>query len=67
MNVHNSDKLNNLLNKRVRLLLTDDTLHIGILSKDEYSSRYKLNRDEMNKGPLCFYKSHVKKIEELEG
>lgn len=64
-NVHNSEKLNSLLNKRVKLLLTDGTLHIGVLSTDEYSNRYKLDREIMNKGPLCFYKSHVKNIEEV--
>ena len=67
MNVHESEKLNNLLYKRVKLVLTDNTTHIGFLTLDDYSNRYKLDRDEMNKGPLCFYKSHVKKIEELEG
>ena len=65
MNVHNSEKLNNLLYKRVKLVLTDNTSHIGVLTLDDYSNRYKLDRDEMNKGPLCFYKSHVKKIEEI--
>ena len=64
-NIHESEKLNNLLYKRVKLILNDNTVHTGVLTLDDYSNRYKLDRDEMNKGPLCFYKSHVKKIEEI--
>jgi small nuclear ribonucleoprotein (snRNP)-like protein len=66
-NIHESEKLNNLLYKRVKLVLNDNTVHVGVLTLDDYSNRYKLDREIMNKGPLCFYRSHVKKIEELEG
>ncbi len=63
--LHESEKLNSLLGKRVKITLYDDTIHTGILGKSEYSDRYALDRREMNKGKLCFYKTHVKKIEEL--
>ena len=66
MNVHESEKLNNLLYKRVKLILNDNTVHTGVLTLDDYSNRYKLDREIMNKGSLCFYKSHVKKIKEVE-
>ena len=66
-NVHESEKLNALLGKRVKIVLFDDTVHIGILGKSEYSDRYKLDRSEMNidRGDLCFYKTHIKKVEVL--
>lgn len=66
-NVHESEKLNALLGKRVRIILFNDSIHTGILGKSEYSDRYKLDRREMMVGDLCFYKTHVKKIEELKG
>lgn len=62
-NVHESEKLNALLGKRVRIVLHDNTIHTGILGKSEYSGRYKLDRREMYKGDLCFYKTHIKKVE----
>lgn len=62
-NVHESEKLNALLGKRVRIVLHDNTIHTGILGKSEYSDRYKLDRQEMNRGALTFYKTHIKKIE----
>ena len=62
-NVHDSEKLNALLGKRVKIVLFDNTIHTGILGKSEYSDRYKLDRREMNRGDLCFYKTHLKKIE----
>lgn len=64
-NVHESEKLNALLGKRVKIILFDNTIHTGILGKSEYSGRYKLDRREMYKGALCFYKTHIKKIEVL--
>ena len=66
-NVHNSEKLNALLGKRVKIVLFDNTIHTGILGKSEYSDRYKLDRREMriDRGDLCFYKTHIKKIEVL--
>jgi len=66
-NVHDSEQLNALLGKRVKIVLFDNTIHWGILGKSEYSDRYKLDRTEMNidRGDLCFYKSHIKKIEEM--
>lgn len=66
-NVHESEKLNALLGKRVKIVLFDNTIHTGILGKSEYSDRYKLDRREMriDRGDLCFYKTHIKKIEVL--
>ena len=64
-NVHESEQLNALLGKHVKIVLFDNTIHTGILGKSEYSHRYNLDRREMNRGPLCFYKSHIKKIEEM--
>lgn len=64
-NVHESEKLNALLGKRVKVELHDKSVHTGILGKSEYSGRYSLDRREMHTGFLCFYKTHVKKIEVL--
>ena len=66
-NVHKSEKLNALLGKRVKIVLFNNTIHTGILGKSEYSDRYKLDRREMriDRGDLCFYKTHIKKIEVL--
>ena len=62
-NCHKSEKLEALLGKRVRLVLHDGSVYIGVLGKDVYSERYKLERNY--KGPMCFYKTHIKKIEEM--
>ena len=65
-NVHESEELNSMLGKRVKIVLTDNTVHTGVLGKESnYSERYRLDRREMNRGDLCFYKTHVKKIELL--
>jgi small nuclear ribonucleoprotein (snRNP)-like protein len=66
-NVHESEELNALLGKRVKVVLFDNTVHWGVLGKSEYSDRYKLDRTEMNidMGNLCFYKTHIKKVEVL--
>jgi len=61
-NVHNSEKLNDLLGKKVTVILFDDSEHTGILEKSEYMKGYKIVRD--HRGPLHFYKTHIKKIEE---
>lgn len=61
--VHEDKRMNALLGKRVRILFFDGDTEEGILERSEYSRRYALKR--ALKGTLCFYKSHVKKIEAL--
>lgn len=61
-NSHNSEKLNALLGKKVKLVLFDGCEHIGILEKSEHMPGYKIVREY--KGPIHFYKTHVKKIKE---
>lgn len=52
---HESEKLNKRLGQRVKLTFFDGRTEEGILERDEYSDRYKVNN-------LCFYKTHVTKI-----
>lgn len=61
---HESEILNGLIGKRVRITFWDDDVDEGILGRSEYSQRYSLKR--AFKGDVCFYKSHVKKVEELQ-
>ena len=61
-NCHKSKKLEALLGKRVKLVLHDGSVYTGVLSKDQYSERYKIERNY--EGPMCFYKTHVRKIAE---
>lgn len=62
-NIHESEKLNALIGKKVKIILFDNREEIGILGRSEYSKRYKLDRPY--KGPLHFYKTHIKKISEV--
>ena len=62
-NCHRSEKLEALLGKRVKVVLHDGSVYRGILGKDVYSERYKIERN--HKGAMSFYKTHVKKIEEM--
>lgn len=52
---HESEELNKRLGQRVKLTFFDGRTEEGILERDEYSDRYKVNN-------LCFYKTHVTKI-----
>lgn len=61
-NIHESEKLNALLGKRVKIVFFDGDEEIGILGRSNYSQRYKITRN--GKGDLCFYKTHVKSIKE---
>ena len=63
-NTHESQKLNELLGKNVKIVMFDDSVQTGVLGKSEYSARYKIDRPY--KGSLHFYKSHIKKIEEVK-
>lgn len=63
-NTHESQKLNELLGKWVRVVMWDGSVETGLLGKSEYSARYKIDRPY--KGSLHFYKSHIKKIEEVK-
>jgi len=62
-NVHESEKLNALIGKRVKIIFWDDKEECGVLGRSEYSKRYKIDRPR--KGPLHFYKTHIKKISEV--
>ena len=62
--IHESERLNGLIGKRVRITFWDGDVDEGILGRSEYSQRYALKREF--KGDVCFYKSHVKKVEELQ-
>lgn len=61
-NCHKSEKLEALLGKLVKLVLHDGSVYIGFLGKDMYSERYRIS--SKHNGPMCFYKTHVRKIEE---
>ena len=62
-NIHESEKLNALLGKKVKIKMFDNREYIGILGRSEYSKRYKIDRPY--KGALHFYKTHIKKISEV--
>lgn len=64
-NVHESEKLNALIGKKVKIIFWDNKEEVGILGRSEYSKRYKIDR--AYKGPLHFYKTHIKKISEVKG
>lgn len=64
MKVHEDERLNSLIGKRVRITFFDGDIEEGILARSEYSQRYALKREF--KGDICFYKSHVKKVEKVE-
>lgn len=61
LNVHNSEKHNSLLGKKVKILLFDGTEYTGVLEKSEYMPGYKI----LSEYVIHFYKSHVKKITAL--
>ena len=63
LNVHNSEKPNALIGTKVKLSLFDGSEYTGVLEKSEHMPGYKIVREY--KGPLHFYKSHVKKITAL--
>lgn len=63
-NIHESEKLNELLGKHVKIVMFDGKTETGVLGRSEYSKRYKIDRPY--KGSLHFYKSHIKKIEEVK-
>ena len=58
------ERLNGLIGKRVRIFFVDGDVDEGILQRSEYSQRYALRR--LLKGDVHFYKSHVKKVEEVK-
>ena len=62
--VHEDERLNSLLGKRVRITFFDGDVYEGILGRSDYSQRYALKREA--KGDVHFFKSHVKKVEALE-
>lgn len=62
-NIHESEKLNALLGKKVKIIMFDNREYCGILGRSEYSKRYKIDRPY--KGALHFYKTHIKKITEV--
>ena len=54
---HESEELNALLGKKVKITLWNDKILTGVLTRAEYrSNRYEVANHS-------FYKSHVKKIE----
>ncbi len=61
---HEDERLNALIGKRVRITFWDGDVGRGVLGRSEYSQRYVLRRGL--EGNVCFYKSHVKKVEELK-
>lgn len=52
---HESEELNKRLGQRVKITFFDGRTEEGILERDEYSDRYKINN-------LAFYKTHITKI-----
>ena len=57
---HESDELNALLGKKVKITLFDDTTITGVLTRGEWKpDRYEVS-------DYSFRKTHVKKIEVIE-
>ena len=63
INTHESEKLNALLGKKVKIKMYDNSEEEGVLGRSEYNKGYKLVRPF--KGNLHFLKSHIKKISEV--
>lgn len=63
-NSHESDKLNALLGKQVKITLFSGKTIIGILTKSKYGGRYSIATPY---GEYTFYKTHVKKMEADNG
>lgn len=59
-NSHESDKLNALLGKQVKITLFSGKNIIGVLGKSKYGGRYSV---ATSYGEYTFYKTHVKKME----
>lgn len=57
-NCHESEQLNALLGKQVKITFFDDSVETGELKRGWMGYRYRVNYTE-------FYKSHVKKISEV--
>lgn len=63
-NSHESDKLNALLGKRVKITLFSGKTVIGVLGKNKNGGRYSVATPY---GEYTFYKTHVKKMEAANG
>lgn len=63
-NSHESDKLNVLLGKRVKITLFSGKTVIGVLGKNKCGDRYSVATPY---GEYTFYKTHVKKVEADNG
>lgn len=59
MNKHRSEKLDNMLGKRVLVFFFGNSCDLGVLEWDKYFNRYRV-------GDTIFYKSNVKKIIEAD-
>lgn len=60
---HESEVLNNLLNKHVRIKFTDGKIKIGVLKQHKFGFGYFL---EIPEGTMSFAKSYVKKVDEVQ-
>lgn len=60
-NCHRSKELDALLGKRVKVVFKNGIVEIGVLGKDKYSERYRV---ETRTCGVCFRKTFVRKIEE---
>lgn len=59
---HESQKLNALLGKKVKVVMFDNEAYIGILERDKYHKGcYFLEGERL----ISFRKSHIKKIEDI--
>ena len=63
-NSHESDKLNALLGKQVKITLFSGGTVIGVLGKNKCDNRYLIATPY---GEYAFYKTHVKKVEAYNG
>lgn len=69
---HESQELNALLGKQVKIKLFDGDTAVGILRKDEHYRRkyflqYSNPYDHYNHAGIVFYKSHLRKVELIDG
>lgn len=59
-NIHESEKLEHLLGRWVRITFNDGDVRVGRLGKPNYYRGYCI---DMEQGRLSFMKSHVRKVE----
>ena len=60
MNKNNTDELENMLGRWIRISFDDGSVRVGRLGKPNFLRGYSL---DMKQGRLVFKQSHVRKVE----